>query len=515
MQNSASQTLSDLAQAATNQLIAERGASSTVQRDETANVVVDETSNRELSLERDDPLLSDHPYGLPSWRRSGVGQRQLHQPLSMNSNDLAGSARSETTDHHSSSAAADFQATSDEIQRQRRELRHYQRRISGRRPFFDYYGTSPDEGTVDGVHPSALHRSTRGVIPQGRSRERRLRELLDRRQELVSQIEHLRSARELLFPGATEVPSSFPNITTPARSIDVPSSFTNATSPGRAIDEWALNRRMALERSSEMDQRGHQEDQSRRMSTRWMDLPLHDSSRNDEFPHRPTTAAARARSRLVRSLLAASTTLEAPARAVSSTQVNPAIMNQADVEAATEPVINDWPPDQQSQQQQEQQQQQQQEQQQQQAQQQQQEQQTQQTQQQEQQQSTALSSSSTPSTESAAEAAAAADRQNLDIVLLTRHIDHMQRICRASLSDLAVTRQRRQVVRLQTIRRMLEDLQRQIRSLRTASLQELNRRTHEAESLGSALGSVTRGEEPRRRGSSAVNRQRATAAFYR
>ena len=38
------------------------------------------------------------------------------------------------------------------------------------------------------------------------------------------------------------------------------------------------------------------------------------------------------------------------------------------------------------------------------------------------------------------------------------------------------TRQRRQVVRLQSIRRMLEDLQRQIRSLRAASLEELQRR---------------------------------------
>ncbi len=40
------------------------------------------------------------------------------------------------------------------------------------------------------------------------------------------------------------------------------------------------------------------------------------------------------------------------------------------------------------------------------------------------------------------------------------------------------TRQRRQVVRLQSIRRMLEDLQRQIRSLRAASLEELQRRNN-------------------------------------
>jgi len=60
-------------------------------------------------------------------------------------------------------------------------------------------------------------------------------------------------------------------------------------------------------------------------------------------------------------------------------------------------------------------------------------------------------------------------RQNMDMALLSRHIDHMQRICQASLADLTMARQRRQIIRLQSIRRMLEDLQRQIRQLRSAS----------------------------------------------
>eukprot|EP00092_Neocalanus_flemingeri_P104080 GFUD01133263.1.p1 GENE.GFUD01133263.1~~GFUD01133263.1.p1 ORF type:complete len:866 (+),score=189.92 GFUD01133263.1:273-2600(+) len=60
-------------------------------------------------------------------------------------------------------------------------------------------------------------------------------------------------------------------------------------------------------------------------------------------------------------------------------------------------------------------------------------------------------------------------RHNLDIALLSRHIDHMQRICRASLTDLTLSRQRRQIIRLQGIRRMLEDLQRQIRQLQASS----------------------------------------------
>ena len=94
-------------------------------------------------------------------------------------------------------------------------------------------------------------------------------------------------------------------------------------------------------------------------------------------------------------------------------------------------------------------------------------------------------------------------RQNLDLVLLSRHILHMQRICRASMADCAVSRHRRQIVRLQSIRRMLEDLQRQIRSLRNASFEELSRRSREAESLGSALGGYFRHRQ-RSRGSPIV-----------
>lgn len=48
------------------------------------------------------------------------------------------------------------------------------------------------------------------------------------------------------------------------------------------------------------------------------------------------------------------------------------------------------------------------------------------------------------------------------IQLLSRHIENMQRICR---SHLEMTRHRRQVYRLQQIRRILEDLREQIRYL--------------------------------------------------
>ena len=80
--------------------------------------------------------------------------------------------------------------------------------------------------------------------------------------------------------------------------------------------------------------------------------------------------------------------------------------------------------------------------------------------------------SAAPSTSSSGGAAGGDQEQNQDIVRLSSHIERMQRICRQSLSSLGtvpMATQRRQVVRLQAIRRMLEDLQRQIRSLRDAS----------------------------------------------
>lgn len=64
-------------------------------------------------------------------------------------------------------------------------------------------------------------------------------------------------------------------------------------------------------------------------------------------------------------------------------------------------------------------------------------------------------------------------RSSMDVVLLSRHIDHMQKICRASLADCCTTGasgsnrpQQRRHGRLLAIRRMLGDLQRQIASLR-------------------------------------------------
>ena len=85
-----------------------------------------------------------------------------------------------------------------------------------------------------------------------------------------------------------------------------------------------------------------------------------------------------------------------------------------------------------------------------------------------------LAGPSEDNSEAGAEASSSSStrRYNLDIALLSRHIDHMQRICRASLTDLTLSRQRRQIIRLQGIRRMLEDLQRQIRQLQAVAVDE-------------------------------------------
>ena len=52
----------------------------------------------------------------------------------------------------------------------------------------------------------------------------------------------------------------------------------------------------------------------------------------------------------------------------------------------------------------------------------------------------------------------------------------MQRICRDSLADCTASRRRRQMIRLKSIKRILEDLQKQIRSLRNASKEETQNR---------------------------------------
>ena len=79
-----------------------------------------------------------------------------------------------------------------------------------------------------------------------------------------------------------------------------------------------------------------------------------------------------------------------------------------------------------------------------------------------------------PSTSRGGSSSSFSNNNNLDITLLSL-ADNMQRICRDSLADCTASRRRRQMVRLQSIKRILEDLQKQIRSLRAASNEELRR----------------------------------------
>ena len=64
----------------------------------------------------------------------------------------------------------------------------------------------------------------------------------------------------------------------------------------------------------------------------------------------------------------------------------------------------------------------------------------------------------------------------------------MQRICRDSLADCTASRRRRQMVRLKSIKRILEDLQKQIRSLRAASNEELQRNIPSSSGASSSRG---------------------------
>ena len=78
-------------------------------------------------------------------------------------------------------------------------------------------------------------------------------------------------------------------------------------------------------------------------------------------------------------------------------------------------------------------------------------------------------------------------RTNRDVSLLSRHIDHMLRICRAPVSDPSVPRPRREIIRLQGIRRMLEDLQRQIRQLQDTAREAVAPEPMRSIALGPSL----------------------------
>jgi len=446
VQNSASQTLSDLAQAATNQLMAESGQ----QRTSAAHLLSSANSSRESSMERDDPLLSDHPYGLPSrmisfndirpLRQRGSTRHEAWEPASNNSGWVPSwrtSARRPWSESMGNTDPPWHRRYPSTINADHSYYRtppeaHSGFRHSPESEFVEVNAAGNAGRLEDGYYlnpdrtPSDLDLRRARVARLRSQRERRLRELLDRRQTLVSQIEHLRSARELLFPAELNMPGSSGSLDSvvaasnllddrPSRQLGVPAT----TQSPLYIDEWAVNRRL----SQSLEQR-------------------------QQHPYETAGAATRLGGR---SLL----------RRTSTTEINPAILNSADVERATETVVvpprptaaqrtlpplpapqpatdsSEIPqltgdtvlrvrvdgdlegertvvvaP----------------------------------TASEETTQETSSQTTSTNQTETATS-------QNAAVVLLNRHIEHMQSICRDSLNDLAVARQRRQVVRLQNIRR--------------------------------------------------------------
>ncbi len=441
--SSASQTLSDLAQAATNQLMAENAAAAASAAFDVPTRLQHASSLQQSRLqhERDDPFLSDHPYGLPpvarSWRSSGY-EAALAELRGLEMNRRRGEL--EDDDAFLIDAA-------------RRTSENSAFRHSPASEFVQVGNTSTQVYNNPDRSPSSESQS------RFRSNsERRLRDLLDRRSVLVSQIEHLRSARELLFP-AEALSSPTPGST--AAGLDAADNSTNGIRPptnsdhtygARPIDEWAVTRRMSME--------------SRRLADSLL-------TGDEEEPLMPSAIARiRERQQLLRrqqflrtrshqALLPPTRSASMPRRA--TTQINPAILNRTDVEAATETVVvpRDSNTDDNEANRSEE-------------------------------TSPTTTNTASPSNEESTtqEESNNRNRQDLDVTLLSRHISHIQRICRESLSDVTTRRPRRHVVRLQTIRRILEDLQRQVRGLRDASQAELNRRTRQAESIGSALGAA-------------------------
>lgn len=527
--NSASQTLSDLAQAASNQLIAEN-----------ERLLSGPTSNSALldqSYDRDDPLLSDRPYGQSLPTRSGSRptmhlrnvtepNQTIRPPLGPS---LAGQ-RSARIDHNY-------------VMRSNRSGNGTSANLSSGREL-DLrmtFSHSPESEFVEVARPlpsnvrnPSLEADTPSRILS--QRERRLETLLDERRALVNEIQQMRTTREILFPnpddpalGHVPSPSSLARLSasstsretasrlgqedplragitvrtlnerlrrppqaprlpdrrpfrggggssepiglvarhppTPSSlavplSISIGGTETRDHPPGfsRPIDEWAVNQRLAIESSrlaqSLSSELGTEASDVLRLSNDGNNVPSSSASTSNTVDPDPVERLSldvqlellrsRRRERLLRMSLRRGALNEL--NRIYDDDGSPTVLNESDAVRAAEPTVETPPsalevPT-----------------------------------------TSQLSQSGTreSSTDQAPEGPDEPDSgrsgsQNLDIALLSRHIDHMQRICRESLSGI-IPRQRRQILRLQSIRRMLEDLQVQIRNLRAASIQELQRR---------------------------------------
>ncbi|TRY77267.1 hypothetical protein TCAL_13663 [Tigriopus californicus] len=545
--NSASQTLSDLAQAASNQLIAEN--------ERLLSGRTGAQSMLDSSFDRDDPLLSDRPYGqsLPTRTRPASQSRILTEPSQIRTHLLPSGAgqRSSRIDHNYVMRSNRFggSGTSAHLS----SGRELDLRMT--------FSHSPESEFVEVARPPPLgvrNPSLASLEPDAPSRvlsqrERRLETLLDERRALVHEIQQMRTTREILFPSPDEPAPG--NIPTPIRLPFGPTSRDSSTQPGqddlsragiaarslnersrrpppppflplrlpiysanstgggssesggiasstvtattvspsevgpnarssslasprsismtadtrdhifgnsRPIDEWAVNQRLAIESSrlaqSLSSELGTEASDVLRLSNEGNNVSnttatvLTSNATNPPDPVERLSLdvqlellRSRRRERLLRMSLRRGALNEL--NRIYDDDGSPTVLNESDAVRAAEPTVETLPP-----------------------------------------------SSEVPplaehqTTASAREAVAdpsidgpdesdtgRSGSQSLDIALLSRHIDHMQRICRESLSGI-IPRQRRQILRLQSIRRMLEDLQVQIRNLRAASIQELQRR---------------------------------------
>ena len=434
--SSASQTLSDLAAAASDQLMAENAAAAAAAAgfaaDAAAAAVAADAAEAAAEAAaviprirrlNEDPLLSDHPYGASTAQRPPPTAPNNSQQDPLLSDHPYGSptgGRPPPTGYNWLSESwmnrpfRSIPPLEEMYQRERRELQmlsHASRR-----------------NDVSGGRMGGLEDFERNSYDRFRKiRERRLARNMSRRQYLFDRILHRRHAASL--------------------------NTNTSSSSTRPIDDWAINRRLALQNGQARDPYGlrstnglEQSNRTASTSTNQQTSSTDDNDDNDsmtaqfgDFIEDTTHPAS-----IPRPLEP-----EVTARPLSTIDTNSISQSDASVanhntndhnytlspgatsstSSATSPSIPD--------------------------------------------RNNAEPSGSSQQSSTEPSSSRPGNSNNLDITLLNRHIDHMQRICRDSLADCTASRKRRQMVKLHSIKRILEDLQKQIRSLRNASLEEL------------------------------------------
>lgn len=420
--SSASQTLSDLAAAASDQLMAENAAAIAADAAEAAAEAAAVLPRMRRLTE--DPLLSDHPYGTQMARRPPPTTPNSLQQDPLLSDHPYGSP---TGGRPPPTGLANSWDNDVWLYRPMRtippleEIYQRERRVQQLLMTFRHSQDSSfvevnrdGQGSAGSSNAGAGSMSSNELLSQIRERRMQRRNFA-RRQFLLDRI----IKRRL--------------------ETNTDSGSANASSNTRPIDEWAINRRLALQQASNQDNYNSRPSSSSQQAAAQVSTDDNDDadSITAQFGDIPNPTPMEPDVTL-RPMSTVDATIRPSSSANNDHNYTMSPGGTSSTSSATSPVGGEAS--------------------------------TSSSAQAEPQPSTSNGASSSSSMSSSA-----ANIHNKYIALFNRQLKQMQRICKDSLADCAASRRRRQMVRLQSIENILEDLQKQIRSLRAASNEELQR----------------------------------------